>query len=401
MDFATPQPVAQSAKVVFPTSSSTPSASPSLSPASSSFSPTNPTTTLTRAQLADKIKGLLYGAALGDAIGLSTEFLSKQAAATHYRHGPILFGQSPGYPFVYDRHRRAWAVGDFTDDTDQQLVLAASLLATAGTLDTSDFARRLRSWAEHGIPEAQKPPYGIGATVGRVLSHNRYLAAPVQAAFEVWATVGRCNLAANGAVMRTAVAGVPFFWDEQKVLHNALAAARVTHADPRCLVSCAVVSLLVARMLQGYPPVLDFYAAAGDGTLDPHPRNLDLATQTDRALLRAHMPPAATDLASLSLADGRAIGYTYKCLGAAVHCFLRNLDGGQGEGGGEDLTPLFKRVVTELALEAGDADTNAAVAGALLGCRVGFAELPRDWVDALRGKELLDRAVEGLCGLLM
>jgi len=37
-----------------------------------------------------------------------------------------------------------------------------------------------------------------------------------------------------------------------------------------------------------------------------------------------------------------------------------------------DSTEEFIRVMTELVLQGGDADTNGAVAGALMGCRVGF-----------------------------
>lgn len=48
----------------------------------------------------------------------------------------------------------------------------------------------------------------------------------------------------------------------------------------------------------------------------------------------------------------------------------------------------------------GDADTNAAVAGALLGCKVGYKNLPRVWLDALKEKDWLERKVQRLLGLM-
>jgi len=41
-------------------------------------------------------------------------------------------------------------------------------------------------------------------------------------------------------------------------------------------------------------------------------------------------------------------------------------------------------------LQAGDADTNGAVAGALLGCKLGASELPDSWRDGLKHKDWLD-----------
>lgn len=63
----------------------------------------------------------------------------------------------------------------------------------------------------------------------------------------VWEQRGR-SLAANGAVMRTPVVGALFF-DKPNVLYDvSIDLAAVTHADPRCLVSCTIVSALVAAV---------------------------------------------------------------------------------------------------------------------------------------------------------
>ncbi len=57
------------------------------------------------------------GAALGDAIGLATEFMSKEKARKVYGVGPIAFGSDEGYKFLNDQHRGRWDNGDWTDDT--------------------------------------------------------------------------------------------------------------------------------------------------------------------------------------------------------------------------------------------------------------------------------------------
>lgn len=55
-----------------------------------------PLTTLTRAQLRDRIRGCLYGNAVGDAYGLATEFMTTRQARELYGNGPIAFGTDPG-----------------------------------------------------------------------------------------------------------------------------------------------------------------------------------------------------------------------------------------------------------------------------------------------------------------
>ena len=42
--------------------------------------------------------------------------------------------------------------------------------------------------------------------------------------------------------------------------------------------------------------------------------------------------------------------------------------------------------MSEIILQGGDADTNAAVAGALLGAKLGFGSLPQNLIEQLRHK---------------
>ncbi|KAF9283412.1 hypothetical protein BGZ68_005362 [Mortierella alpina] len=212
---------------------------------------TRPLSTLTKEQIKDRILGCLYGNAVGDAYGLATEFMTKKAARERYGNGPIAFGTDRGYPVWLDTHRSKWDRNDFTDDTDQMLLILQSLQQTGdGRLHAVNFAHRLKEWSIIGFPEMQTPPRGIGYTVGSTLSHPEFRFNPHKASFDIWNSKGR-NLAANGAVMRTSVLGVESFWDEPRVVENALAAAKVTHADPRAIFSALLAAVLISRLLRG------------------------------------------------------------------------------------------------------------------------------------------------------
>jgi ADP-ribosylglycohydrolase len=91
------------------------------------------------------------------------------------------------YPVWEDHHRLMGDRNDFTDDTDQLLVILQSLEQTRnGILDPINVANRLLEWRDYGIPElGTEPGRGLGYTVGRVMSHPDFPVNPHRAAFEV------------------------------------------------------------------------------------------------------------------------------------------------------------------------------------------------------------------------
>lgn len=203
---------------------------------------------LSAAELVDKIRGIVWGAALGDAVGLSTEFMEKSEAKLKYSDPRLL---SPATRYE-DKHRKRWIQGDWTDDTDQFIVLLDAIVAGNGVLSVTDFASSLKRWRNSGFPElGDTSGLGVGQTVHSVLEHPAFATAPHVAADAIWRQTG-CTLAANGAIMRCAAAGIACFWDEALVEYNAAASASVTHADPRCVSSSVCIALLLAQLLAGH-----------------------------------------------------------------------------------------------------------------------------------------------------
>lgn len=338
-------------------------------------------TALDKVQLADRIRGVVWGAALGDSVGLATEFMTKEEAARTYSDiaslGPAVRCQ--------DRHRSRWQLGDWTDDTDQLILVLDAIVAGGGVFDQQIFARSLLDWREHGFPElGDTSGMGIGQTVNGVLEHPAYSAAPDVAAEIIWRQGGK-SMAANGAVMRCAASGLAYFWDDETVAYNAAAGAAVTHADPRCIASCVAVCSVIARALLGVDlsttdrrrdeALLAYSAAArclGGGNLDELCHHVDIPVD---------------GLEGLRLGTG-GIGYTLKSLGAGCWAFLH--------------AESFREAIQKIVMEAGDADSNAVVAGAMLGARFGYAALPKSWIEdvPVRQRRWMDEKVAKLLHLL-
>ncbi|XP_078343352.1 ADP-ribosyl-[dinitrogen reductase] glycohydrolase-like [Oculina patagonica] len=361
----------------------------------------NTESSLEKKDLLDHIKGVIYGNCIGDAIGLLTEFMSKAEAAYIYG-GESSKGKREKlmekftkkekkmphleYDMKYDDfHRSRWETGDWTDDSDQMILILQSLLENDGKMVPVDFAKKMRNWSRKGYPElGDLGGMGIGRTTSFVLHHPDFLTDPHKAAEYVWENSGR-QAAPNGGVMRTSILGVHDFGNIEKVIENTKAACKVTHADPRCIASCVAVTTAVALMLQGRHFVkesnsYDTEAIMGDA-YDYACATLETVEQEKE--LKKHM--FAKSLDDLKLDEAGKIGYTYKCLGAGFWS-LRQDD--------------FRAALEAVTFEAGDADTNGAVAGALLGCKLGASKLPDSWRDKLKHKDWLHGHISNFLSLL-
>ncbi|XP_064639250.1 uncharacterized protein YegU-like [Lineus longissimus] len=323
----------------------------------------------------ERILGTIYGNCAGDAIGLLTEFMNKEVANQNYgKFKKLEYEQK-----VPDMHRQRWETGDWTDDSDQMILIMQSLRDNDGKANPVDFGSRIKKWMMEGFEElGDFGGMGIGATTLGVLSHEKFDAAPCEAAESIWIQTGRF-VAPNGSVMRTSILGIHDYRDMDKVISNTKEICRTTHYDPRCQASCVAVTTAIAMMLQGQKKhmkkegkinveavIADSYNYAKECLTEPE--------QIEE--LRFHM--YAKNLDVLNLEEYKKIGYCYKCMGSGFWA-LRQKD--------------FRKALQALVMEAGDADTNGAVAGAMLGCKLGVSKLPDSWVKGFCHKDWLDKQI--------
>eukprot|EP00931_Biecheleriopsis_adriatica_P122073 TRINITY_DN97092_c0_g1_i1.p1 TRINITY_DN97092_c0_g1~~TRINITY_DN97092_c0_g1_i1.p1 ORF type:complete len:250 (-),score=54.38 TRINITY_DN97092_c0_g1_i1:54-692(-) len=112
-----------------------------------------------------------------------------------------------------------------------------------------------------------------------------------------------------------------------------------------------------------------------------HAYGRQAALQELRGALEASSMPELVDSAA-------SMGYVNVCLGAAIHAVRAAFSGSFAS-----KEEAFCHAIHSLAMAGGDADTNAAVAGALLGCAVGKSALPQHWLQAFgRDADLPHRA---------
>lgn len=116
----------------------------------------------------DRLYGCVYGQALGDAYGLSTEFLTRAQVESTYPD-PMQLIPFPDY--IQTHHARRWKQGDWTDDTDQWVLVMETLIEPNS--DATTFARKLSLWVRQGFPELDDfGGLGLGINVAQVMTSS-------------------------------------------------------------------------------------------------------------------------------------------------------------------------------------------------------------------------------------
>ncbi|MGI6341862.1 MAG: ADP-ribosylglycohydrolase family protein [Bacteroidales bacterium] len=298
----------------------------------------------------DTIKGVFYGQAIGDALGLGTEFLSKTEVSEYYPDGLSDYSQ-----IVRDKHRSRWEIGDWTDDTDQFLCICNSIIKS-GKVDKLSFANELYNWFK-GVP------MGIGQTVYKTVSTPNFTSHPHDIAEIVW-KLSRGRSASNGAIMRSSILGTYEFWDSDKVIDNTEKIAKVTHWDNRCVGSCVIITLLISNIL------------ANSNFLDLK-QLCQIADQYDDRIKPFVEKSFSASVEQLELDEATSIGYTLKALSAGLWAYFN--------------ANSFKEGLLKIINEGGDADTNGCVAGSILGAKFGFNAIPDKYIDGLIYKDELEK----------
>jgi ADP-ribosyl-[dinitrogen reductase] hydrolase len=249
-----------------------------------------------------------------------------------------------------------WAPGEWTDDTALALELAESI-AERGLLDTDDVAQRYIRWAN-------ADGKGIGRTTRKALVGTRD-AEDARARARVHYQETRLA-AGNGTVMRAAPIGL-----SARTLAEAVDAARrdaeLTHADPVAgAASAALCAALWAVRADADPIAAALAQAVG------HPP-LAVAFTTVRSGDRA---------ALAGLAAGPEAGACWTTLAVALHALITFDE--------------YEAGVSWAIGLGGDVDTNAAVTGAVLGCRYGEQAIPSRWLAPLHARKRIECAADGL-----
>lgn len=324
---------------------------------------------------ADRDRGLgaLWGLALGDALGTTLEFTTPPAPAFPALAAGPHDDISGGGPFDV-------VPGGVTDDAQMAAALSQSLIACHGELDLDDLAARFLDWHTHA--------FDVGNQIRAVLHRVGLTRALDTAARDVWRERDR-EAAGNGGLMRAAPLAVAYCTRPDALVDAAIAEAGLTHWDPRCRLAQAAYDAAIACAVapDGTPTAVAMTAAA-HAALDEAAARLD-AVGDDRDRITAAHAALSTDLAAALVDDPDLYG-----AGLHLHRHAGFVRVGFRLAFWQlHHAPDVARGLIDVVNRGGDADTNAAIAGALLGARDGLGTLPRRWVERVHDARPPDEAL--------
>ena len=179
----------------------------------------------------DRAVGALLGLAVGDAVGTTLEFKSRDTY-------PRLTDMVGGGPF-------GLKPGEWTDDTAMALALADSLYGR-DELDEADLMRRFVDWWDRGVYSCNGTCFDIGNTTRQALARWKTNGNPI-------AGDPSPQAAGNGSLMRLAPVAIRYHRDRAKLRDAAARQSRTTHAAPEAVDACIAWAEAIADAIDGRP----------------------------------------------------------------------------------------------------------------------------------------------------
>jgi ADP-ribosylglycohydrolase/sugar/nucleoside kinase (ribokinase family) len=316
--------------------------------------------------LSERVRGALWGLACGDAFGMPNSFIPNSVRSR--RFGTLI--EMVGAPDESPYHR-GYVAGKVTDDTEQALALTAALARSDGALDPELVAAELWDWLDrNGGPES----LAVGpSTRAGLLAWRKGV--PL-------AETGKRGTS-NGGAMRITPIGVVHGLRRgtpDDLLDSVRAACLVTHNTVPAVCGAAAIAGAVAAGVAGlsWSDVLESgiqsaRAARVEASWVYAP---DVARRIEQALAVASNKTDDDFLAELSQVVG-----TGEPASEAVPAAFAIASRAHGD-------PA--RAIRLAGNAEGDADTIAAMAGAICGSWAGETRIPREWRELVAKVNGLD-----------
>lgn len=303
----------------------------------------------------NKIKSVMLGHAVGDALGVPVEFCDR----SELDEKPVtdMFGYGT-YPYPE---------GCWSDDTSMSLAALDSL--TSGKLDWDDIMIKFGEWYYNDKYTPTGETFDVGNTcsyaIGNYFAHHK-------SAEECGLTVEHSN--GNGSLMRIHPFVLYAYANQISVnewLGIIVKASALTHAHDMSKIGCLIYSFVLMSLLKDN---------GKDGIKD--------ALKKAEYYLNACAEFAPyerifkSDFAKLPREEIRSSGYVVDTLEAAIWCLLT--------------TDNYRDCVLKAVNLGDDTDTVAATTGGLAGALYGYDAIPKKWLIVLKRREYIESICERL-----
>ncbi|MBQ9085377.1 MAG: ADP-ribosylglycohydrolase family protein [Clostridia bacterium] len=307
-----------------------------------------------------KIRAVMLGHAVADALGVPVEFCSRAELDA----SPLEKMEGYGtYPVP---------AGSWSDDTSMSIAALDSL--AGGEVDFDDIMRRFGEWYYKSDYTPTGKLFDIGGTCSRAIDrYFRENLPPTECGPKEASSNG------NGSLMRIHPFSLYAYarglddGETDKLIDSASA---LTHGHERSRLACRIYNLILFELLDK-PSKASIEAALAEA-------REKYKASTEIGYYERLLSPGfeATPRAKI-----KSSGYVVDTLEAAVWCLLNS--------------DTYRECALMAANLGEDTDTVAAIAGGLAGALYGIEAIPREWLGMLKRLDYLvdmcDRAIDSWC----
>ncbi len=299
-------------------------------------------------KLKSKYTGCMVGAAIGDALGKQNEGRKREE---------IL---SRGYVTDYGKAEAGCpgeklGAGQYTDDTEQMIVLSQSIIECDG-FNAGDFARRIAKWGADAMNDPVRKSLVGPSSAAAITRLNSGIS---------WKEAGS-DTSSCGSAMRVAPIGL-FYKDMDEIESNAVLSSIPTHNSKGALGGAVAIAIGVGCALLD----MGCFEIIKETSIRVSKYDTRLAKKIRLSFEKMEKEP---DEMFAELGTSYLVYDTVPC---AFYCLSRHFEAPE-------------KAIIEAVNAGGDTDSIACMTGALCGALYGVDVFLEKWLKGLENKEMIE-----------
>lgn len=310
----------------------------------------------------NKIIDTFLGFAIGDALGVPVEFLSREIIKTNPVVGMRSFGT----------HKQP--AGTWSDDSSMSFCLAESLCAG---YNLENIAQNFVRWYEEAFWTAHDEVFDVGISTAQAIGSLIKGASPLNS--------GNTGEDSNGSGSLMRIIPIIFYIKNKDIMTRFKIVSEVstiTHGHIRSILSCFIYTEFALELLSG----TEKYKAYKNTqkTINDFLSNNKICGEVEKHKFHRILENPYGDYEIRPLLDYKeaeiaSTGYVLHTLEASLWSFLKHDN--------------YADAVLEAVNLGGDTDTTGCVTGGIAGLYYGSESIPEAWIEVLAKKqEIIDLA---------
>ena len=309
----------------------------------------------------ETIRNALFGQAVGDAMGVPVEFMSReQVRAVNLTE---MVGCDTPRTF-----RSTWGdiiipAGTWSDDTSMAIAAIDAIIIDGGDIHWQHVMERFVAWISMGMYTPDESPFDIGGSCARAIDLFKAGVPSIYCGGTEVTDNG------NGSLMRIFPFSLYCIFNRLDVFTTVEiinTASGITHNHAISKMGCLFFTLYMQAILDGQSPIEAWETA----------RKFPYVRWYGQECVNAYKQLLSANFPKIKDSEIKSSGYVVDTLNIVIYSMIHGHD-------------YESSILTAINMGY-DTDTSAAITGALAAPYYGFDSIPDRWLAKLRGKEMLE-----------